>query len=295
MKLYGKFTSTVLLTVLLGGSLGLRAAPIKKEKTFKTGLNPHISIENPGSGRLVVQGWDKSEAKVTVVTSSKKLVVDIQRMPSEGPVDRLRVAIRAAEGSRDSAATEKADIVVKIPSEVQLEIKQRAGPVNVDLLWGDISILTVAGNVTVTDVGGHLALRSMSGELHMVRPTGRVEAESIAGDIFFSWPESSHVYAQTMTGKISYEGDFSPRGNYRFRSHSGDIEVVCPGSSAFDLETRSVRGKVEQDASRPLFPGQQIHLGPGSLTSILPGSHRPGNASVQIFTFSGTIRVRRQQ
>ena len=294
MKLYGRFSLTLLLTALLGASLGLQAAPVKKEKTFKTGLNPHISIENPGSGRLVVQGWDKSEVKLTVVTSSNKLVVDIQRMPPEGPVDRLRVAVRAAEGSRDSAG-EKADFVVKVPSEVQLEIKQRAGAVNAELLWGDISIVTVAGNVTVTDVGGHLALRSMSGELHMVRPTGRVEAESIGGDIFFSWPESSRVYAQTTTGKISYEGDFAPRGHYRFRSHSGDIEVVCPGSSAFDLETRSVKGKVDQDAYRPPFPGQQVHLGPGSPTSILPGRHRPGNASVQISTFSGTIRVRRQQ
>jgi DUF4097 and DUF4098 domain-containing protein YvlB len=294
MKFYERFTSSILWAVLLCASLGLQAAPVKQEKTFKMGLNPHISIENPGSGRLVVQGWDKSEAKVTVVISSEKLAVDMHRMPSEGPVDRLRVAVGAAEGSREVSA-EKADFIVKVPSEVQLEIKQRAGTVNAEMLWGDISIVTVAGNVTTTDVGGHVALRSMSGELHMVRPTGRVEAETIGGNVFFSWPESSRVYAQTMTGKISYEGDFAPRGHYRFRSHSGDIEVICPGSSAFDLETRSVRGKVKQDADLPRFPGQQIHLGPVPPTNILPGSHQPGNASVQISTFNGTIHVRRQQ
>ena len=280
--------SVLMIGFVLGLAATLGAVPLDKKETFKTARNPRIMIECTVSGRVVVQGWDKQEAFVSVESGSDQLEVNIEKLPPEGPTDRLLISVRPTAG----AADDKADLLLRIPSEVQLEIvKQRKGPVNVEMLWGDISVQTVSGNVTLTDVGGHLALRSMSGDIHVIRPTGRVEVENVTGNINFKWPESSRIYAETATGRISYEGDFSLRGNYRFVSHSGDIEVTCPGSTAFNLQASTVRGRFEGGE----FSAGSPRLGQRTSMSNFVGSQRVGNALVQLSTFSGTIRIRRQQ
>ena len=289
-RLFPSTRLVLMIGIILGLAATLGAVPLDKKETIKTARNPRITIDNAASGRLVVQGWDEQEAYVSVESPSENLTVNIERLPPQGVADRLLVTVRPT-GPTATAANDKVDILVKIPSEVRLDIRQGKGPVSIEMLWGEISVRTVSGNITLTDVGGHLALHSMSGTVHVIRPTGRVEAKNVTGPIHFEWPESSRVYAETTTGKISYEGDFSPRGDYRFRTHSGEIELICPGSTAFDLQASTVRGRIEGND----FVSAPPPLGQRTSMSSFVGSQRAGNALVQLSTFSGTIRIQRQQ
>ncbi len=286
----------LLVGILLGAVTGVNAAPPQKERTFRASQNPRVIIDNPASGRLVIQGWDRPEVRAKVISSSPGVSVEMRKLPLEGPADRVYIVVRPGARNLSHPGKAKADLLIEIPAEVELEVRQQAGPANAEGFYGDIKIETVSGNVTVTDVGGHLALKSMSGELHLIRPSGSVEAETISGDISFIWPASAKVSARTTQGRITYEGDFLRRGRYDFRSHSGNIEAVCTAASSFTLAARTVRGKVEKDPSMRMTPLEQPRLGipPITFTTIV-GNPQAGNASVLMNSFSGTIRVRLQQ
>ncbi len=293
MRISPKLSILLVLAIgyALGLATGLTATPLNKKETVKTTHNPRIIIESTAPGRVMVHGWDKQEVLVSVASDSGRLKLRIEKLPPEGPTDQLLVSVWPTEPN-DVTVNDKADLLLKIPSEVQLEIVKRSrGPVNMEMLWGDITARTVSGNITLTDVGGHLAIKSMSGNIYAVRPTGRVEVKSVTGNINFEWPESSQIYAGTTTGAISYEGDFFPRGNYRFVSHSGDIEVTCPGYATFNLQASTVRGRLEGSG----FSTGSPRLGQRTSMSNFVGSRHAGNALVQLSTFNGAIRIHRQQ
>ena len=222
----------LLVGILLGAVTGMNAAPLQKERTFRASQNPRVIIDNPASGRLVIQGWDRPEVRAKVVSSSPGVSVEMRKLPREGPADRVYIVVRPGAGNSSHPGKAKADLLIEIPAEVELEVRQQAGPVNAEGFYGDIKIETVSGNVTVTDVGGHLALKSMSGELHLIRPSGSVEAETISGDISFIWPakrkgiRADHAGPDYLRGRLSAPRPLrlsKPQRQHRSRLHRSQL------------------------------------------------------------------------
>ena len=86
-----------------------------------------------------------------------------------------------------------------------------------------------------------------------------------------------------------------PGGDYALSSYSGDIDVTCPGSSSFELNAKTSRGRVEKDESFPLTVNPHAVRALRTGAHSLVGTYNEGNATVQLSTFSGVIRIRRQQ
>ncbi|HET7842032.1 MAG TPA: hypothetical protein VFM21_10525, partial [Terriglobia bacterium] len=83
------------------------------------------------------------------------------------------------------------------------------------------------------------------------------------------------------------EGDFAPGGDYVFSEYSGDIEITCPVASAFHLNAQSVKGKVFKDPEFSVFRAKPKSNGlPGNVNSL----YVPGNATLEVTSFSGNIR-----
>ena len=156
---------------------------------------------------------------------------------------------------------------------------------------GDTSVDSLGGNISVADSSGHLSIRSVGGNIEVIRPSGRVEAYSINGDLHFVNPSSTRLRGTTTSGAIVYEGDFESGGDYVLSDYSGDITVLCPPSASFELDAKTVRGKLEN----------QFRLVPrGPSQSILPagnsifGTQGSGQATLEVTSFSGTIHIRPQ-
>jgi DUF4097 and DUF4098 domain-containing protein YvlB len=82
-----------------------------------------------------------------------------------------------------------------------------------------------------------------------------------------------------------------PAGEYILSTYSGDIEVALPPAASFDLTAKTVKGKVDNTFS--LTPKR--HAAPSFSTGYsLLGTHSTGNASVELTSFSGRIRVHQQ-
>jgi DUF4097 and DUF4098 domain-containing protein YvlB len=262
------------------------------EKTVETTPAPRISLFNP-VGHVTVTGWEKSQIRIEFTTGSPQVDVDLDQLPPTGRAEKIHVTTHPLNPQM-TTRDQTIDYTLEVPEGSDLEIRNSEGEIKVERIRGDASIDSVGGKIAVSNVSGHLAVRSIGGDIEVVRSAGRVEANSVNGNLRFVSPAGSQLRASTTSGKIFYEGDFLPGGNYHFSDYSGDMDILTLPSASFDLSAKTVRGKVVADPEVSVKPrrrsGSPLYGG-----NSLFGAHNTGAASVELTSFSGTIRIRRLQ
>jgi hypothetical protein len=283
-----------IMSVVAGLTLGplalWAASPGRIEKTIDTVADPEVSVTNL-RGQIVVRGWEKSQVHALCITVSPRVAIDTETMPKAGKAERLQFTTHAVDPSV-SGPEETADCTLQVPSAASLEIRNRQGAVQIEKLEGQHArVESTDGKITASDVAGHLVTRTLAGDIEITRPAGRVEAFSITGNLHFTEPTSKSLRGNTNSGRIVYQGDFMPAGDYILSTYSGDIELALPASASFDLTAKTVKGKVDNTFS--LTPRRHAAPPFPSANSLL-GTHSTGDARVELTSFNGRIRVRQQ-
>lgn len=281
--------ATAILVGLLLAPLAIWAAnPEKVEKTIETDGEPEIQVTNL-HGQVVVQGWDKSQVHALCSFSSPQVELDSETLPKTGKAERVELTTHAVGSSTTMGSTETADCTIQVPTASNLDIRNRQGSVDISRIQGmHARVETSDGKITATDVTSHFTARSLGGDITVVRPTGRVEAFSITGHLRFIDPASKSLRGNTNSGNITYQGDFTPAGEYLLSTYSGQIDVMAPRDASFNLIAKSVKGKVENTFS--LTP-RRHPTAPFPAANSLVGIHSTGNARVELTSFSGRIHV----
>ena len=277
------------MLLLIPAGMMIAATPPQIEKTIDTTAAPRISISNMG-GKVIVKGWDRSQVHINFISSSPQVTVDMEEFPSQGPVEKVHFTTYAIDRS-NPGQTATVDYTLQIPEGSNLEIRNPQGMVQVDSVQGDTSVESLGGSVSVVDPGGHLAVRSVGGDIEVIRPAGRVEAYSINGSLHFVDPATSRLHGTTTSGNIVYEGDFVPGGDYVLSDYSGNMDIVCPPTASFELNAKTVRGKV--DNTFPLV-SRRSSAPPISSANSLFGTYKSGQATLELTSFSGTIHIRQK-
>jgi DUF4097 and DUF4098 domain-containing protein YvlB len=129
------------------------------------------------------------------------------------------------------------------------------------------------GPITLTDVrNGHVEIASISGDVHLKSVTGPL------------------VQASSGSGKIFYDGDFGSGGDYRFITHSGDIEALVPADVSAGFRAHSVLGRVQHD-----FPLQPRHSRfSEEVGRSFIGTTGQASSEVVLRSFSGKIRLKQR-
>jgi DUF4097 and DUF4098 domain-containing protein YvlB len=112
--------------------------------------------------------------------------------------------------------------------------------------------------------------------------SGTVQLENVTGP---------KVNVGTTSGNITYKGDCSGVGDYVLITHSGNIDLTLPQTASVDLSARSVKGSVENDF--PLQKKSHTTFVPRAGSSFA-GTSNSGSSSVELQSFSGKIRVKKQ-
>jgi DUF4097 and DUF4098 domain-containing protein YvlB len=166
----------------------------------------------------------------------------------------------------------------------------------VERLRSDVSAEGDTANIDIHDVSnGHVHVRSMGGAVKLTNiSNGHIEVTSVSGPVEMSNVTGPKLEVNTTSGKISYAGNFGTNGDYSFTNHNGDIDVFVPANVSVDIAARSLKGSVEND----LQVAPKLHA-PGfaaqsDATRALSGTVNSGGSSVQIRSFSGKIRVKKQ-
>jgi DUF4097 and DUF4098 domain-containing protein YvlB len=279
----------VVYLVVLSGTL-VAAEGNRTEKTFEAATGSRITVTNM-TGQILVRGWDKARVHLVYTVMSPHVEVDTEVIPPNGPADKIHFATHLLD-PLVSGKDQTTDYSLDVPMGTNLEIRNPQGSVRIEKFQGDdTTVESVGAAILVSDFSGHLFVRSVAGNIDVIRASGRVEAYSITGDLHFVSPTTSKLRGSTTSGRIFFEGDFPDGGDYSLSAYSGDMEILCPPSASFELFAKTVRGKLENEMPMTI---RHRSATPVSSANSFFGTHLTGKATVNLTSFSGTIRIRQR-
>lgn len=276
---------TAVVTLVLASCLASAAvAESKKEYRFTVGPNANVTVDTE-YGAISVKPGSRNQVVVTATLKSDKVEVDKLQNGN-----RIEIASHLLQGADQQ--TGQVDYELLIPPDATLNLRSSTGPLSVEHLQGDLTLEGTDAVVNIRNVNnGHVHVRTMGGPITLtdVR-NGHVEIASISGDVHLKAVTGPLVQANSGSGKIFYDGDFGSGGDYKFTTHTGDIEALAPGDVSADFSAHSVLGQVQND-----FPLNPKH----SRFSVEAGRSFFGTvgkaaSEVVLRTFSGKIRLKQR-
>jgi DUF4097 and DUF4098 domain-containing protein YvlB len=277
----------MLITVFAGAALAL-AIPQATDTTFAVDPNARLEVQTMG-GEIVVRGWDRNEIRIQADHSRRTQIV-VRRTRS---VVRLRA--RASRGPANIV-----DYDVTVPRSMSVVLSGTYTDIIVEGVEGEISAKTIQGNVSVTGGGGEVHLRSVQGTVTLEGATGRVDAhavsedvqitnvsgeivaESVSGDVRLEGISSDNVDVGSVSGSIVYDGTLEDGGQYTFVTHSGNVGVSVAENANASFTVATIHGDI-----RSRFDLEATRSGSRRRPVFMVGT---GSASVEIETFSGSVR-----
>jgi DUF4097 and DUF4098 domain-containing protein YvlB len=133
----------------------------------------------------------------------------------------------------------------------------------------DLQLATGSGEITATGIQGKMTLTSNSGSL---QATGVLLTSG------------SHL--STGSGSMLVRGSIGTDGQYKFQSHSGDIDVTLPRSTSFHAELVSNSGTITNDF--PIAAANQTGAYGRTVSGDVGSSPQ---ATVTIQSDSGTLHL----
>jgi Putative adhesin len=279
----GKCAATVGIVLMLVG-VSLCAENIRKDLHFKVGKRPTISISNP-YGPVVVRAGAPHEVVITAILHSDK--VELDQSKSHNRVDVISHLLPGANLTSGMVEYE-----ILAPPDANITLHSDNGRMHAEKMHGDVSLAGNDGPIEVVDcAGGHVHVRTLNGAVSLNNVHGHVEIMSVGGDVLMNGVTGTLVAVNSNSGKIEYDGDFGGEGDYAFTSHTGNIEAVAPAYASIDVLARSTNGLVQSDFS--LEPKHAPFLVRGA--NSLSGTLGKAASSVNLFSFSGKIRLKKRQ
>ena len=274
--------------MLLLASVAL-AADVRKESKYNVAAGGSVTIAN-GHGPITVKSGPGRQVLIVTTTHSDKVEVDSAQSGN-------RVESRVHTAQRTSGVEGSVDYEVTLPADVDITIRGGSGAIRVERLRSDIQVESESGPVEVLNAAsGHVHVRTVNGPITLTNVSnGHVEVTTVSGDVTLKAVTGPHLNVNAGRGNISYEGDFSGGGDYALINNSGNIDVTTPASASISLKARSINGSVENDM--PLqASGMRMNLGASPVDSkrTLMGTSNSGGSSVELRSFSGKIRVKKQ-
>ena len=290
MKLNTATRALLFAAASLGISIcAAHAADLRKEARIDIAPGGTVNIVN-GGGSIALHSGAGHQLLVTYTVHSTKVEVDQSTSANR---QRVELLTHALPGEKPTADEAKVDYDVTVPAGVSVNATSTSAPITAEGINSDIGLSSETGQITVHNVAkSHVNVRSMTAPVSLKDVTmSRVDIQSAGGAVQLANVNGQRVSVGTTSGNIDYQGDPSGGGNYILTTHSGAIDVTLPATASVDLSARSTTGKVEND-----FPLQQKPH-----TSFVPqqgrsfaGTSNSGSSSVELQSFSGKIRVKKQ-
>ncbi len=266
-------------------ALSIQAAD-RIEKVFPVSKNSNLMLTNY-SGIISVKGWQNSEIKAVCIKYSQNVEID-----TESGGNKVRVATHVMD-KLASPERAKVDYQILVPEDAGLQIQSNLGSVVIENVRGPVNVDVVDAPVRITGTAGYVTAKSLCSKLEILQSKGIIRTNTVSGDIVFSRLQSDNVTASTTLGNIYYEGDFSRGGKYNFSTNEGFISINCPDQASVDWEAKTVKGAIESDLPIKSKTHRSVPRNSPERQSLV-GTQNSGDATVQLSTFSGAIKIRRK-
>ncbi|MHB1058778.1 MAG: DUF4097 family beta strand repeat-containing protein [Rhodanobacter sp.] len=264
-----------------------------------------ISISNI-AGTVNVVAWDRNEVQV-----SGRLGDGAKPLAITGSNGDLEIKVEPQGGSGmfnwgGDSRMAPTTLELHVPRAASLDVDVISAPLVIDGMdGGSIEVNTVSGKARINartpslkvdsvsggiEQAGHAAqaeLQTVSGEILAPALGSSVELQTISGRIQASGGPWQKLTLSTVSGDVQLTGGLAGDGSIGIDSMSGDVQLQLPANTSGNLHASSFSGDLRSDFGTPTEPEH----GPGSTLDVRLGD---GRGKINIETFSGDLRVRRQ-
>jgi DUF4097 and DUF4098 domain-containing protein YvlB len=267
-----------------------------------------LKISNTDSEELAKQNFEKVTIEISEEGKTLRIETNRDREYFHRGSDKKNVTVdfwlmipnraeadmKSVSGDihmEDIGADAKADTV-----SGDIVMLNTAGVLKAHAVSGDLTITgaargvdceSVSGDLEIRLVKGGAELKTVSGDILLEDSQGDVEADVVSGDIdLIDISGADEVRAKSVNGGVNYQGSLSRDGSYTIHSLSGDVTLLIPGDSAFDLYAKSFSGDLKTDFEITLS---------GTLNKReLRGKVNGGGAELSLKTFSGDVHLKKR-
>jgi DUF4097 and DUF4098 domain-containing protein YvlB len=267
----------------------VHAADTRKEARLDIATGGTVNIVS-GGGSISLHSGSGHQLLVAYTLHSAKVEVDQNASANK---QRVELITHALPGEKPTADEAKVDYDVTVPAGVSVNVSTTSASITADGVNAEIGLSSETGQITVHNIAkSHVRVRSMTAPVNLKDVTmSRVDIQSTGGAVQLNNVTGQRVSVGTTSGNIEYLGDCSGGGDYILTTHSGAIDVTLPATASVDLTARSTTGLVDN-----AFPLQQK-----THNSFVPqqgrsfaGTSNSGSSSIELQSFSGKIRVKKQ-
>ena len=277
--------TTVAGIVLATCLASVAIAESRKEYRFNVGPQANVSVDAQ-YGAISVKPGSANQVLITAITKGDKVNVESQQNGN-----RVEVGSRVRPGADQQSG--RVDYEVAVPPDATVHMRSSTGPITADGLLGDVTLEGANAQVEARNVSrGHLVVQTMSGPITLNNVHNfHVEITSISGDIRLNSVTAQLVKVESTSGRIFYSGDFGLGGDYKFSTHTGDIEALVPSSASAEFNAQSLQGQVQNDF--PLQPKQHSSISLDATRAFI-GTAGKAASGVVMRSFSGKIRLKQR-
>jgi len=200
--------------------------PMETHRTLKVTGKPKVVVTNIAPGSVEVRSGPEAEVTVDLDLRIPE-DLDWNILQDDNVVTitcRSRVSPFFGWPKYVFSGGPRANILVSVPAETDLNLENRAGRVTVTGVKGTIVAESSAGTVSMQDCEGTIKARTKAGSVNLENVNGTISVRSSAGSIRF-------------TGALS-------KGENWFRTSVGRIELTLRGEPDLTVEASTRIGRV---------------------------------------------------
>ncbi|MDH5482050.1 MAG: DUF4097 family beta strand repeat-containing protein [Candidatus Bathyarchaeota archaeon] len=206
----------------------IETKPVQTRRVLKVTGKPKVVITNTAPGSIEVKKGSKGEVTVDLDLRAPE---DLDCNTSqEGNVVTVTCRMKAGLWKWTSyifGAGPRANILVSVPAEADLDLENRAGRLKVAGVKGTLTAESSAGAVNMLDCEGTVEARTKAGSIDLENVSGTITARSSAGSIRFAGILSkSESGFKTSLGSIDLKLLSEPDLTVQASTNLGSIKCI---------------------------------------------------------------------
>jgi DUF4097 and DUF4098 domain-containing protein YvlB len=294
-----------IVPLLLSLSIGQALADTPINLTHDAAPNVRVSVSNV-KGEVTITAWDRNQVQV-----GGRLGDGAQPLAIEGSNSDMSIKVESQGKSgwfnwKSDTSMSATTLDIRVPKGASLDVDVVSAPLSIDGIdGGKISVNTVSGKArvnartTVTDIDSvsgsielagsadKVSLQTVSGDILAPNIANEAELQTVSGRIRVGGGPWRKLNLSTVSGDVQLTGGLAPNGTFDVDSMSGDVQLQIPANTSANIHANTFSGDLRTDFGTV----KKVEHGPGSELQATVGA---GNGKINVETFSGDLRIRRQ-
>jgi hypothetical protein len=285
-------------------------SPAPAEKSIQTETRVNVSL-CVSEGNIRINGWERNEIRAFVnggskvgfkVLQKKEKPVWVKVLGFDPMVDREPGIDECLSGDDIELDVPRGAIIDLRSAESQISIES-VSKVKVENVGGDITLNNIANGIQAGTYQGDVMVEKSSGAISLSSITGNIVAFEVepveVGDGFRAKTRNgamtlqaighSLVEANSISGSIRFNGEFTSGGQYTFSTNNGSIQLAVPVDSSCRITANYGLGAFQSDIEL-----KDVQKTSGSQIQKLTAMLGAGDATLNLRTYSGAIRIKKK-